>query len=358
MTTTHQMGKTTHQMGKTSPLYSPHLLLLVLPLLCTGLAPTPLPRGIGLYSKLKTVDVQKEIRDLALGALRERRAQGDQRQLLEFEFPPLLGGQKSKSQLDDFTNVDVLDRNRDNAMFFAAEMASELQDEGGVWVVWMDETEKRLAVESFPGARFNKAAHLTQEEAARRISGEADEAFFSPAWFMEGIKQQLGGGATEKAEEEEVVVVVEEEEETAAGKDRPALVIVCQPGDGGPIEDWFNVEKLQIPADDGECPTSLLILNGQLDKLRDGYYSPFIFRKLAEVTDRFYRRFEPIFYLKPLLDKGFAGWLYRVAPGPWQVILHQQADGEEGTVVCTCDERPSYNEAVAMMKKAGYERGY
>ena len=69
-------------------------------------------------------------------------------------------------------------------------------------------------------------------------------------------------------------------------------------------------------------------------------------------------RFEPIFYLKPLLDKGFAGWLYRVAPGPWQVIIHQQADGEEGTVVCTCDERPSYNEAVAMMKKAGYERGY
>ena len=148
----------------------------------------------------------------------------------------------------------------------------------------------------------------------------------------------------------------------AGGAERPALVIVCQPGDGGPIEDWFNVERLEpcsVPpsSESSAAPAcSLLILNGQLDKLRDGYYSPFIFRKLAEVTDRFYRRFEPVFYLKPLLDKGFAGWLYRVAPGPWQIIIHQQEDGEMGTVVATFDERPSYNDAVAIMKKAGYER--
>ena len=37
------------------------------------------------------------------------------------------------------------------------------------------------------------------------------------------------------------------------------------------------------------------------------------FIRFAEpMHDRFYRRFDPIFYLKPLFDKGFAGWLYRV----------------------------------------------
>ena len=45
-----------------------------------------------------------------------------------------------------------------------------------------------------------------------------------------------------------------------------------------------------------------------------------------------------------------------IAPGPWQVIIHQQEDGEAGTVVAALEERPSYNEAVALMKEAGYRR--
>ena len=150
-----------------------------------GLA--PLPRGIGLYSKLKSVDVQGEIRALALEALRRKRREAATesgatkeavpQQLLEFEFPPLLGGAQSKTQLDDFTNVDVLDRNRDNAMFFAAAAAAELEGEpnSDVWVVFMDDTEKRLAAEAFPGARFRRARLLTQAEAVKLI-GRGDAA--------------------------------------------------------------------------------------------------------------------------------------------------------------------------------------
>ena len=77
---------------------------------------------------------------------------------------------------------------------------------------------------------------------------------------------------------------------------------------------------------------------------------------MAEVTDRFFRRFEPIFYLKPLLDKGFAGWLYRVAQGPGRSSSTSRPTARKARS-SACDERPSYNEAVAMMKKAGYERG-
>ena len=122
---------------------------------------------------------------------------------------------------------------------------------GGGW------TRRRLALESFPGARLIRP-RIYQEEAARRISGEADEAFFSPAWFMEGIKQQLGGGATEKAEEEEWWWWWRRRRRRRRKTGRSSSA----PGGNGPIEDWFNVEKLQIPADDGECPTSLLIQTG------------------------------------------------------------------------------------------------
>ena len=49
-------------------------------------------------------------------------------------------------------------------------------------------------------------------------------------------------------------------------------------------------------------------------------------------------------------------YLASIAPGPWQVIIHQQEDGEAGTLVATLEERPSYNDAVALMKEAGYRR--
>lgn len=39
--------------------------------------------------------------------------------LLEVEFPPLLGGEKSKSQFDDFDNIQELDRNKDWTMLLA-----------------------------------------------------------------------------------------------------------------------------------------------------------------------------------------------------------------------------------------------
>jgi len=58
----------------------------------------------------------------------------------------------------------------------------------------------------------------------------------------------------------------------------------------------------------------MVIINGALDKLRGGYYPAVFFPKLAASVDRFFKKFESVFYLKPLCDKGAYGWLYRVYP--------------------------------------------
>ena len=60
--------------------------------------------------------------------------------------------------------------------------------------------------------------------------------------------------------------------------------------------------------------TVMVIVNGALDKVRDGYYPGIFFPKLAATVDRFYKKFESVFYLKPISDKGVYGWLYRVYP--------------------------------------------
>ena len=62
------------------------------------------------------------------------------------------------------------------------------------------------------------------------------------------------------------------------------------------------------------------------------------------------------YYLKPLIDKGCYGWLYRCYPEPWQVIF--QVPGQEGTytVIETFEARPDYKVAMAMVVQEGARR--
>jgi hypothetical protein len=118
-------------------------------------------------------------------------------------------------------------------------------------------------------------------------------------------------------------------------------------------EYWINVEAVHKNAG-GTIPTC--IVNGALDKVRDGYYAPFIFPKLAK-TFPFYRAFEAAFFLKPISDKGVYGWLYRVYPEPWQVYLQTpyKKNGQvmvQDTVALVKDTRPTYTECVQALLTA------
>ena len=111
------------------------------------------------------------------------------------------------------------------------------------------------------------------------------------------------------------------------GGNSPAnLWLVVQPGNGGPVEDWVNCEKMSVARPD----TPVVIINGALDKVRGGFYPAVFFPKLAKTVDRFYNKFESVFYVKPLSDKGVYGWLYRVYPEPWQVVWEDVKPGKDG----------------------------
>ena len=72
------------------------------------------------------------------------------------------------------------------------------------------------------------------------------------------------------------------------GKNSPAtLWLVIQPGNGGPVEDWVNVEKMS----NAQPNTRIVVINGALDKVRSGFYPAIFFPKLAQTVDRFYNKF-------------------------------------------------------------------
>ncbi|XP_037453493.1 uncharacterized protein LOC119323879 isoform X2 [Triticum dicoccoides] len=78
----------------------------------------------------------------------------------------------------------------------------------------------------------------------------------------------------------------------------------------------------------------MIIFNGELDRIRSGYYPPFFYPKLGELSKTFLPKLETIYYIHNFKgSKG--GALFRCYPGPWKVLrkvggsfvcLHEQEE--------------------------------
>ncbi|KAI4312954.1 hypothetical protein MLD38_037738 [Melastoma candidum] len=76
----------------------------------------------------------------------------------------------------------------------------------------------------------------------------------------------------------------------------------------------------------------LIIFNGELDRIRSGYYPPFFYPKLAALTKTLFPKMETVYYIHNFKGSR-GGTLFRCYPGPWKVLrkvgskyvtLHQQ----------------------------------
>ncbi|KAF7849555.1 hypothetical protein BT93_L0638 [Corymbia citriodora subsp. variegata] len=94
---------------------------------------------------------------------------------------------------------------------------------------------------------------------------------------------------------------------------------------------YFNVNELYREAV-ANTARQLIIFNGELDRIRSGYYPAFFYPKLASLTKTLFPKMETVYYIHNF--KGMkGGTLFRCYPGPWKVLrrvgnrymtLHQQ----------------------------------
>ena len=239
--------------------------------------------------------------------------------LLELEFPPLLGGSKSKSQFDDFDNVQELDSNKDWTMQFAPLFFTDPEYKNGkTWLVFPDLKECELARKEWQGALYQAATFTTIEAATEFLSGNGSYSAPWGAALANGMNKLLSSNNSKNdsnCEEDGDAGLLGDTkalDKLVQGENAPStLNLVVQPGNGGPVEDWINCEKISASL---EPSSVMIIVNGALDKVRDGYYPAVFFPSLAATVDRFYKNFESAFYLKPISDKGVYGWLFRVFP--------------------------------------------
>jgi hypothetical protein len=227
---------------------------------------------------------------------------------------------------------------------------------GKTWLIFPDLKECELAKKEWAGNRYQEATFTTIEAVTNFVSngpsGNEGVSYDAP-WgssLMSGLSKVLGGDKGDAGllgDQASLDPLID-------GQNSPAnLWLVIQPGNGGPVEDWVNCEKMHNMQD-----TNLVIINGALDKVRGGFYPAVFFPKLAATVDRFYNKFESVFYLKPFSDKGVYGWLYRVYPEPWQVVYEKVTPGKDGAAeveyitVKSLENKPSYADVVNMLVQA------
>ncbi|KAJ7515917.1 hypothetical protein O6H91_22G034700 [Diphasiastrum complanatum] len=93
------------------------------------------------------------------------------------------------------------------------------------------------------------------------------------------------------------------------------------------VNEMLAVEELfRDVAKINGCP--IIVFNGELDRIRSGYYPSFFYPRLGALSKTFLPEFETVYYIHNFKGRN-GGTLFRVYPGPWQVICNTK-----GQLVC------------------------
>ncbi|CAO2838086.1 unnamed protein product [Amaranthus hypochondriacus] len=111
---------------------------------------------------------------------------------------------------------------------------------------------------------------------------------------------------------------------------------------------YFNVQEMLVVEElykEAVVNTSrkLIVFNGELDRIRSGYYPKFFYPKLAELTKTLFPKMETVYYIHNFKGRN-GGTLFRRYPGPWQVLRRAGKMGNKYICVHERETMPSLKE--------------
>jgi hypothetical protein len=156
-----------------------------------------------------------------------KRAITDSKKLIEIEFLP--------TRRNDISVTETLDINRD----FTRKLARSFEKDYGrsLWIVFPDSKEAALARDSY---------------------GERELPFHLTSLDQLSTTKQ-------------------------AAIEPPALVLVVNPGFN--VEEWIELARNELLREAG---STVIVVNGNLDRLRNGYYPGIFYPTLAKVSKSYY----------------------------------------------------------------------
>ena len=130
----------------------------------------------------------------------------------------------------------------------------------------------------------------------------------------------------------------------------PKLMIAVNPGFN--IDEYIDLAAIGSRA--GDCP--LIIINGQLDRIRNGYYPSLFYPGLAR-TVPFYNNFAYLFWLANLSFDGnrFAGWIAKSIDTDFEIYVRNKGTAVQGgsydlVLELPAAEKLNYNRAYNLAK--------
>jgi hypothetical protein len=153
---------------------------------------------------------------------------------------------KSKSQFDDFDNIQELDSNKDWSVQFAALLSTStgnnvLKNAKHLWIVFPDLKECELARKEWQGNLYRKFTFTTIEAAtiATTTSATMQGSAYDAPWgaaFLSNISKMIGGNKGDAG----LLGNQDALDSLVPGENLPpAIALFVQPGNGGPVEDWY-----------------------------------------------------------------------------------------------------------------------
>ncbi|KAA8494474.1 Protein LOW PSII ACCUMULATION 3, chloroplastic [Porphyridium purpureum] len=250
------------------------------------------------------------------------KAISDGERLLEVEFPPLPSDQLESSSTGSY---EVADANFRLALDFCKRFVEEGYED--VVIAFPDAIEKDRFVEML-GETDRPARGMR----LGTISNASKQNFFERIWLQQEV------------------------EPAVCSNDKMFVVLAAS------AQELPEVEMLAKAASERDMP--VILFNLKLDVARGDLGLPAFPSK--DLHFRFLSKVRPAFYLRtraysksipqPPFLVNYSGALYRVYPGPWQVLLDTyaagNASGEAGYVrVATQQERPPLGEVRDIMTK-------
>lgn len=95
---------------------------------------------------------------------------------------------------------------------------------------------------------------------------------------------------------------------------QPKVMVVVNPGFN--VNEWIDVANLQTNS-------ITIVINGNIDRLRNGYYPSIFYPTLAKVSNMYYQLFTQAFFIQSIAINGdrYGAWLIKNYPNKWMILI-------------------------------------
>jgi len=117
----------------------------------------------------------------------------------------------------------------------------------------------------------------------------------------------------------------------------PKCILAVTPGFN--VDEWIKLASIgkTIYSD-----TPVIVINGNLDRLRNGYYPSLFYPALTAVSKSYYAYAQQALFLSPVAVGGnrLGAWLAKTASGPWELFVKSKDKRGDFDLLSTSETEP------------------